>query len=86
MHCIFALNAICVDYMAEYNSKPDSMFARHENTTTHMHFTGTYEFLANTRSRACTMIRSLQVNTTVLASALYECITRVEDRLDCSLV
>ena len=73
MHCIFALNATCVDYIVEYNSKPDSMLAKHEKTTTRVHFTGTYEFLTNAQSRARTVIRSSQVNTTILAS------TRVED-------
>ena len=80
-----ALNATCVDYIAD-NSKPDSMLARHEKTSTCVHFTGMYEFLANTQSRICTMICSSRVNITVLASALHECITRVEDRLDYSLV
>ena len=86
MHCIFALNAMCVDYIMEYNSKPDSMLARHEKTTTHMHFTDTCKFLANAQSRARTMIRSFRVNITVLASTLYKCITCVENRLDGSLM
>ena len=48
MHCIFVLNATCVDYIVEYNSKPDSMLTKYKKTTTCMHFTGMYEFLANT--------------------------------------
>ena len=75
------LKAMCVDHIAEYNLKPDLMVARHEKTTTSVHFTGMYEFLANAQSRAHTVIRSLQVNTTVLAGALHECITHVEDRI-----
>ena len=43
-----------------------------------------FEFLTNTQSTACAIIRSLQVNTTVLASTLYKCITRVEDRISSS--
>ena len=33
MHCICALKAMCVDYIVEYDSKPDSMVARHKRTT-----------------------------------------------------
>ena len=75
MHCVCALKAI--DYIVEYNSKPDSMMARHERTTTSVHFTGMCEFLANGQSTDRTVIGSLQVNTTVLVSALYKCIIHV---------
>ena len=81
MHCVCALKATCVDYIAKYNLKPDSMVARHERTTTRMHFAGTYEFLTNAQSTVRTVIGSSRVNTTVLASALHECITGVEDRI-----
>ena len=81
MHCICALKATCVDYIAEYNSKPDSMVARHERTTTCVHFTGMYKFLANAQSGVRSMIRSSRVNTTVFASTLHKCITLVEDRI-----
>ena len=79
MHCIFTLNATCVDYIVEYNSKPDSMLATHEKTTKSVHFTGTYEFLANVQSRTRTVIHSSRVNKTLLVSVLHECITCVED-------
>ena len=84
MHCIFTLKAMCVDYIARYNLKPDSMVARNEKTTTRVHFTGTYEYLMNAQFRAHTVMRSWRVNTTVLASALHECITRVEVRISSS--
>ena len=76
---INALGKTCVDYIVEYNSKLDSMVVRHEKTTTRVNFQGTYEFLVNAQSRARTVIRSSRVNTSVLASALNECITHVED-------